>query len=219
LPLWLTIAKESGMKKYLLILLFCLAVPIESQAFVFVDIPYTGRVAEKTSPSGQYVANSTGGYMGGPASNGSLGGAFQFRITQSINIDWLVVDARAVSRDPSRYEAMNFDFKLYWGTTKIDDNNWIPNTSTLAYKTTAYFKDDLANDRYFDDKMVKFDQTLKPGTYWLAREDNGSGRDLIVDEISPRFATVNNPEPASMLLMAGGLAGLWRMKRRNKINS
>jgi hypothetical protein len=197
------------------LLFLCLSAPAE--AFVFMDIPYTGRIAEKVSPSGTYVANSDGGYMGGPVSNNSLGGAFQFKLTQTLNIDWLSIDARAVSRDPGRYEAMNFDYKIYWGTTKIDDAHWIPTPSNLEFKTTAFFRDNLSQDRYFDDKLVKMDVTLKPGTYWLAREDNGTGRDLIVDQISTRFGVINNPEPATLAMMAGGLWGAvgWRRRRRN----
>ncbi len=198
------------MKKIILILL--LLIPTQVEAYIFVEPLYTERVAEKTRDWG-YTPNSTGGFMGGRSD--SLGGAFQFKVLETMNIDWLSVDARGYNLDSSRLEQSNFDFKLYWGSKQYRDTNYyVPDLNTLAYKSTAYFKDNVTTDRYFDDKMVKFDQTLKPGTYWLAREDNGSARDLKVDQISPRFATVHNPEPTTMLMLAGGLLGAFRMRKK-----
>jgi len=217
--------------------LFCAT---NAQAFNIINVDYTGNVAERIDMCGYGCGvGGTGGYIGGPVANNSLGGAFQFSVDKPKNIDYLLASAHVSNHYTyDQAEGMEFYFKLYTGTLNTyrgDPSGPYPDAGTLVleapmYVTTytedVYFPDmnswhTFFRDGYYSDVQIPFNYNLKPGTYWLARERNYGQGGPIVDDIFVEFGKgkdkiekIVNPEPATLLLFGSGIVGAFLRKRR-----
>ncbi len=222
------------MKKCLALIIFLLFAA-DAHAFI-IDVNYTGNVAERIDACGYGCGvGSTGGYIGGPVANNSLGGAFQFNVDKPTRINYLLASAHVSNyyAPEGEAEGMEFYFKLYTGTLNTyhgDPSLPYPDVETLAliapmFVTTStydvYYPEldswhTFTQEGYYSDVQLPFKYNLKPGTYWIARERNYGQGGPIVDDISVKFANsrIVTPEPATMLLFGSGLAGVFLRKRR-----
>lgn len=221
------------MIKYI-VLSFILLFPVNAQATHYKEVPvkYTGREAQRVDFTNNYVAGKPASYLGGPSSNNSLGGAFQFKVNRTRHVDVLLASARIRADFVPRGEIGSFDFKykLYSGTINSSRYGIIPDINKLTKEVnmhvetknrTVVFPDGTSytfnEDGTYQDVPLPFDVKLKKGTYWLAREREIGQSGPVVDELSADLATVHNPEPASVFLLGGGLlAAVLRRNRKNK---
>ncbi len=191
-----------------------------ARAFESLAIAYSGAVAEKIDLTGRYYGGFDGGYMGGPAANNSLGGAYEFKTLEALYVDHLKVDARVWSFNRTGLQEFAFDWKLY-GSTVLGEYGAVPDQQDLlvASQMTVQTNEDPLEYNQLTGVEVPINRTLQPGTYWLARERELGRSGPIVDNIKTDFygnkmATAHTPDPITCVTFGGGIAwAIWRKRR------
>lgn len=106
----------------------------------------------------------------------------------------------------------NFDIRLYQGTKESTGTplNLLATWNVQVPRPPKEGVNPLRDFKEGDLYTVKdLDVVLEPGKYWIAAQAGGDGR-LFPGEAS----AITTPEPATMLLMGGGLIGLFHRRRR-----
>lgn len=109
--------------------------------------------------------------------------------------------------------------RVYGTDIGYSDRETMPSSNILANAHYTFFTDNSRYDKQYPNLLIPFSpfsSELTPtDDYWILASSDHTGIDF-------RYSTklvgeVNTPEPATMLLMGGGLAGmLWRRRRVSK---
>jgi len=169
---------------------------------------------------GEYIPEGAS-YIGGPAGTNTHGYADRFSVTETYDINHLTMNALAFHNYEEDQSRLDFYIKLYTGSTTFRDYPQpVPDQSTLVLRSDIVklsgYGDDYANVQYTNYR-IPFVYTLPPGTYWLAYDVERSGGGTMVTNIETSFHEtdlegIHSPEPATMLLLAGGFIPFLRRR-------
>lgn len=117
-------------------------------------------------------------------------------------------------------QSVNIQFDLVEGSipyqVPLDPNRYIPSNNILATANYTFFTDNSRDTKQYSDLLIPlspFTTEIAPDTkYWIAAHDNQGG--ILFNYSTRLVGQVNTPEPATLLLMGGGLmAAFWRRRK------
>lgn len=171
-----------------------------------------------TTSIGNVNNDGTWGPTGNTYISGNKGGfAYGFSLSESYRISSITGFINGLS-DFDRngtYKSGSYQMTLLKGSYfRGDSTNPLPNDTSIFQ--TDFFSTYLDSTSRPYTKQT--DLTLDSGQYWLhfyggaegPVSVRASGYELHGDE----FSSIHNPEPATMLMILGGLVGAWRMRRK-----
>lgn len=187
-----------------------------------VLLDWTGLKAEKFD-YGFYIGGNAPNFIGGPAANNSLGGAWQFTVAAETKIDWLAVSGHAYTAAQASYD-YDIYFKLYQGTDVNEHGGVRPKTEYFAANPwEVHIPGDHNANATFDlaESIIPFPVLLEPGDYWFAQErlyGESSGMAFVMPEVEfvdppASLASIETPaavapEPITLALFTLGCAGI-----------
>lgn len=210
--------------------IFCLCIGLllcAVPSFAF-PIAFENTYAELFDFPNVYMYAPIFGRVGGPAADNSMGYAQRFTLTETTYISSVDFDMHLTTFNHHRPGFIDFDFFIYEGDKVWHDDLWNfgPDRSQLHFRSSPvvlhtdldfYTQGGVAIYKEEQDILgltKAIDITLNPGSYWLAHErEYGQSMDYGAFKSKTLNGSTAVPEPASLLLMMGGLG--WMVRRRS----
>ncbi len=121
-------------------------------------------------------------------------------------------------------QGFDVTFNLIQGTRPYhgDGPDVIPTNNVLAATSYSFFTDNSRDNKEFSDLLIPlapFGVELRPDeTYWVVGTSTNFREYSSFRYSTKLMGSVNTPEPATLLLMGGGLAwAIWRRRKDSKV--